>query len=242
MVYNMATAGNRISSWLTNHVPFDRMAGVFSQPEGKWIGRSLLVPVAAGVLCAFVVDSVAVGGQGRAAITQMVKDPAAMFEGRSPGERGNGAMFQTKNKALATPSERTLSNIPAVPAQDVGLPVVGDAADPVATALFAQPEAPPAEGGTPTDVPGMVPAWFTPSPNFLPIGGADLGNPGTPGNPGGPDTPGTPGTPGDPGTPPPAVPEPATWASLILGLFTAGGVLRYQRRASIKALGAQSAR
>lgn len=242
MVYNMATAGNRISSWLADHVPLDRMTGLLSQTDGKWIGRSLLVPVAAGVLCAFVVDSVAVGGQGRAALTQMVKDPAAMFEGRSPGERGNGAMFQTKNKAVGTPSERTLSNIPVVPAQDVGLPVVGDAADPVATALFAQPEAPPADGIPSTDVPISPAGIFAPSQSFVPIFGGGTpadsgGNPGG-GNPGG----GNPGG-GDSSTPPPpAVPEPATWASLILGLFTAGAVLRYQRRASVKALGTQPAR
>lgn len=239
MVYNIATAGSRISSWLTDHVPFDRMAGVFSQTEGKWIGRSLLVPVAAGVLCAFVVDSVAVGGQGRAALTQMVKDPAAMFEGRSPGERGNGAMFQTKNKAVRTPAERTLSNIPAAPAQDMGLPVVGDAADPVATALFAQPEALPVEGAQ-TDVPISPAGVFTPPQSLVPIfGGGIPGGSGGGGGGGGGDTPTNPTTPTDPGTPPPAVPEPATWASLILGLFTAGAVLRYQRRAAIKALSVQ---
>ena len=235
MVYNIASAGSRISTWLTDVVPFNWMKSDASQAEGKWIGRSLLVPVLAGVLCATVVDSVAVGGQGRAALTQIVKDPAAMFEGRSPGERGAGAMYQTKHKAVSTPSERTLANVPVEPAQDMGLPVVGDAADPVATALFAQPEAPPADGIPATDVGGATPAWFTPQSVFPAIvgggGGGGGETPVDPENPGGTDTP--------PPPPPPPVPEPATWLSLIVGLFTAGAVLRYQRRAMARGLGVQ---
>lgn len=233
MAYNIALASGRFTNWLTENNPFSRAGDAASQSEGKWIGRSLLVPVLAGVLCASIVDSVAVGGQGRAALTQMVKDPAAMFEGRSPGQRGAGALYNTKHKAVGTPSERTLANVP----QDMGLPVVGDAADPVATALFAQPDAPPADSAVP-EIPGTAPAWFTTPPLFSPIGG---GIPGAPGNPG-TDNPGTdnPDNPGGPGTPPPAVPEPATWLTLIVGLFSVGALLRYQRRAYARNLDAQA--
>jgi hypothetical protein len=35
-----------------------------------------------------------------------------------------------------------------------------------------------------------------------------------------------------PGDPPPAVPEPSTWAMLLLGVFAAGGALRGRRRAT----------
>jgi hypothetical protein len=58
--------------------------------------------------------------------------------------------------------------------------------------------------------------------------------PGTPGTPGGPDVPGGPGTPGTPGTPvtppPSAVPEPASWAMMVLGFGFAGGAIRRRRR------------
>lgn len=238
MVYNIASASTRFSTWLTENNPFSRAGDAVSKTEGKWIGRSLLVPVLAGVLCASIVDSVAVGGQGRAALTQIVKDPAAMFEGRSPGERGAGAMYNTKHKAVATPSERTLANVPVEPA---GLPVVGDAADPVATALFAQPDTPPADSVAPEGSAPM-PAWFTPPPVFSPIGRVDPIGGGEPSNPGGSENPGTtPVNPVDPNTPPPAVPEPATWLTLIVGLFSVGAALRYQRRVNASALGAEPA-
>ncbi len=238
MVYNIASAGSRISTWLTDNVSFSRTKAGVSQTDRKWMATSLIVPVLAGVLCASIVDSVAVGGQGRAALTQIVKDPAAMFEGRSPGERGAGAMYQTKHKAVGTPTERTLANVPVEPAQDMGLPVVGDAADPVATALFAQPDAPPADVIPLADVVDTPPSFSVPQPGIGPIFG---GGSGDSGNPGG-ETPVEPGTPGDNGTPPPPpVPEPATWLTLMTGLFTAGAVLRYQRRAFAKNLSAQPA-
>ena len=240
MVYNIASAGSRISTWLTDNVSFSRTKAGVSQTERKWMATSLIVPVLAGVLCASIVDSVAVGGQGRAALTQIVKDPAAMFEGRSPGERGAGAMYQTKHKAVGTPTERTLANVPVEPAQDMGLPVVADAADPVATALFAQPDTPPADIVPLADVGGTPPSFFVPGPGIGPILG---GGSGGSDNPGGGDTPVEPGTPVDPNTPPPPpVPEPATWLTLIAGLFTTGAVLRYQRRAFAKNLSAQPAR
>ena len=240
MVYNIASAGSRISTWLADNVSFSRTKAAVPQTERKWMATSLIVPVLAGVLCASIVDSVAVGGQGRAALAQVVKDPAAMFAGRSPGERGAGAMYQTKHKAVGTPAERTLANVPVEPAQDMGLPVVSDAVDPVATALFAQPDTPPADVVPLADVGGTPPNFFVPGPGIGPIFGGGSGgsdNPGG-GTPGGPGT----GTPGDNGTPPPPpVPEPATWMTLMAGLFTAGAVLRYQRRAFAKNLSAQPA-
>jgi hypothetical protein len=116
------------------------------------------------------------------------------------------------------------------------------------------------EPGRPATAQKLLDALAGPTPSVAPqetvtptIAGPDL--PGLPGGPGLPDETGGPGFPGFPGgtggfpvvvgplmppitppmTPPdqpPAIPEPATWAMLILGFFALGGALRGQRKAA----------
>lgn len=93
--------------------------------------------------------------------------------------------------------------------------------------------------------PGFPPTGGTPPPVGIPgnPGGENPGDPGTPPTDPGGENPGDPGTPptdpggenpGDPGTPPtdpgdppvPAVPEPASWLMMIIGVAVLGQILR----------------
>lgn len=105
---------------------------------------------------------------------------------------------------------------------------VGGTADPAAIAAVADAFAPAA--ATPATFASFGPALGpTATPVFSaslppPAGGGSSG-----GGPGGGDPGGDPG--GQPGTDPvTAVPEPATWLSLILGFFAIGAALRHRSR------------
>lgn len=169
---------------------------------------------------------VAVAERGGPAISKVRKDgivatlldPLSLFAGRSPGER-EGALLPTK-LAKAGPEERVLSEVRD---RDPG---IGD-----------PPAAPPASGllpdaalpGAPAE--GALPGGGDPGGSFAPFG-LPFGPPGGPGDsfvPGGPG--------GPPFVPPPtgpvsAVPEPGTWAVLILGFFAVGWAMR--RRAQMR--------
>jgi len=191
----------------------------------RWKRTLLLVPL---FVCLFFI---AVAERGGPAISKVRKDgiiatlldPLSLFAGRSPGER-EGALLPTK-LAKAGPEERVLSEVRdrtpdagGAPPPDSGL--LPDAALPGSRAADGLPGGPP---------PG----------DFAPFG-VPFGNPGGPGDgfipggPGGPSAPSGPGGPGGPGVPPTGpvsgVPEPGTWAVMILGFFAVGWAARRRRQ------------
>lgn len=204
----------------------DESSKVAPAAEGtrnRWKRTLLLTAL---FVCLFFV---AVAERGGPAISKIRKDgivatlldPMSLFAGRSPGER-EGALLPTK-LAKAGPEERVLSEVRD---RDPG---AGDPpADPGLLPDAALPGSRAADG-----LPGG-PAGFAPF-------GAPFGAPGDPGDgfiPGGGGIPGGPGVP--PGTPPPGggipsgIPEPGTWAVMILGFFAVGWAMR--RRAHLRPL------
>lgn len=196
----------------------------------RWKRTLLLVPLMVTLIFAAAVEHghPAAGKTGKGGIMAALMDPLALFAERSPGERGGGALLSTKG-ALG-PSERVLSEVRD---RDPGL------GDPPADA-FA-PVTPEDIAALPDGLPGAGGSSGGPPGGGGPGGGGAPGGPGfspffSPFTPGGGD-PGDPGTVGSPpGTtlPPPggvsAVPEPATWAMLILGFFAVGIAVRRRAR------------
>jgi hypothetical protein len=152
------------------------------------------------------------------AVGAAIMDPLAVLEGRSPGEREAGALFQTKPRPVA-PVARVRPRRPGMPAEPV-------AAVPPPTPFIDLPGAPVPLGGEVE----------------LPIAPVVFG--GVPGGPGGPPIPvfgGGGGFPPPPPVVPPvvtppvaAVPEPSTWAMLILGFGLVGAVLRRQGARAVR--------
>ncbi|WP_114227943.1 MULTISPECIES: PEPxxWA-CTERM sorting domain-containing protein [Sphingomonas] len=147
----------------------------------------------------------------------------ALLDARSPGERAKGALTATKTKKLAAnavrPHERALGKIvnPAAPNTDFA-----EALAPPAAAEVAPPLAPP-----PTLAEVLPKVTGVPG-NSAPGGSVLVG---APGGGGGGGTPGTPGTPSAPPTDVPAVPEPATWLTMLLGFGVIGSAQRRRRPA-----------
>jgi hypothetical protein len=196
----------------------------------------------AGFVALFFVAAVQRGdpATGKASITTLVavlKDPLTLFAERSPGGRAEGALLPTK-----LPRERVLSTVrdrdPAGTLPGVDDPVV--AGVPAATGPAAAPEE-RVLSGVREGLPGGGPGSFAPFgagpggliPENFGTAPPSGGGPGMPGDPG-PDGPGNPGIPGtppgvlDPGGGAP-VPEPATWAMMILGFFSIGAAIRRRR-------------
>lgn len=167
---------------------------------------------------------VAVAERGGPAISKIRKDgivatlldPLSLIAGRSPGER-EGALLPTK-LAKAGPEERVLSEVrdrdPGIgdPPADPGL--LPDAALPGAPGEGALPGGPAGEPFAPFGTPFGGPG--DPGPSFIP------------GGPGG----SPPFTPPPGGGIPSGVPEPGTWAVMILGFFAVGWAMR--RRAHLR--------
>lgn len=200
----------------------------------------LLVTLSVGLLCLAVAEGgdSAVGKAGKAVIVAALQDPLSLFAQRSPGER-SGALLPIKPQrtAAAGPQERVLSTIrerePPIglgPVEDN--PVFPSGAPPAEDVL-------PGTGGDPGVFAGSPAGFGAPAP-LAPFAsrvgqpGPGGGNPGAPGEP-------TPPLVEDPGTPPGGgppvsgpsvspVPEPATWAMLILGFFAVGVALRRRER------------
>lgn len=211
-----------------------------------------------GFVALFFVAAVQQGdpATGKVSVTTLVavlKDPLSLFAERSPGGRAEGALLPTKpprERVLSTVRERDpAGTLPGVDDPVVaGVPEAGGPA-PEERVLSGEREGLPGSGG---GAPGGVggPGGFAPfggapggliPENFAtapPGGPGDPGVPGDPGNPGpGPDGPGNPGIPGTPPTgivDPPGggspVPEPATWAMMLLGFFAIGAAIRRRTR------------
>lgn len=151
------------------------------------------------------------------------KSLMAMLDARSPGERERGALTATKVRKVAAntvqPHERALGKI------------VRPAAAPPAE--FVEALAPPVEAAPPhapaPTLAEVLPKVTGPVGNAAPPGTTLISPPGG----GGGSTPGTPGTPGTPQTPdvPSAVPEPATWLTMLLGFGVVGAAQRRRRPA-----------
>lgn len=157
------------------------------------------------------------GSSPHLSLGQPQKSLLDMLQARSPGARTAAELTKTKVKrplAKAAPHERALAKVvhPSLPKPFIQALVPPPPELPPSGPLFANtissPELPQLaqSNGPPPVVPPLIP------------GG---------GGPGFPNTPGTPGSPQPPPTP--AVPEPVTWASLLLGFAILGLKLRRQR-------------
>lgn len=152
-----------------------------------------------------------------------VQTVAAMLAERSPGERPEGALAQLKHKKKAALHERVLPKVRA----------------PTAFEALAGP--PPAPLTPPPEAP-LYTAVANPTTPVVPVtGGAGgppvLSNIPLPGGGGGGFTPPvitTTETPVTPPTPVTPVPEPATWAMMILGFALIGRALRREDPAGMK--------
>lgn len=157
-----------------------------------------------------------------AAAAEALADPSKLFAARSPGAREAGALYDTKparERVAALPpgsvtglppaTERVLTNVRDRPTPYVDLPPVGslpfvDVPGVVTPAL-------------PGALPPALPGGGFPGGGLLPGGGTGGGG----GGGGGGDIPGVPG-----------IPEPTTWAMMILGFFGIGAAMRRRRRGS----------
>ena len=200
-----------------------------------WIAPSALAFVLVGLA------TVSISRQGIGSVARSHVDAAALLAKRSPGERAPGAVTQTKLALLHNPfapesdgpfapAERVLSSVRSRPGGPVG-----------ATAVPGVPGAVlPGGDAVPT---GAIAEAIPSFPNGVgPVIGGGLvagippgGGGGTGGSGGGGGNNVTPPTTGDvspPITPPTAaVPEPATWLTMILGLAAVGGLWRRRRGA-----------
>lgn len=194
----------------------------------------VLVPFLAGLSFGAVVElghpangNVGAAGGGGGALMAALEDPLALFDTRSPGGRGAGALLSTKpGLAAAGPEERVLADVrqrdPGIaPGTDPVFGIGPDAITPSGSPPLDDPGiGGPPSGGSPSDPSSGDPFGAPSSAPFSSGPGESLIQPYSAGAP-----------PGDPGIP--AVPEPATWAMLIIGFFAVGAVLR--RRARDKA-------
>jgi len=164
-----------------------------------------------------------------------MSDVLGYFSRRSPGARETGALYQTKQKTLpahlanakSAPFERVLSNVRQAPPAN---PLLEN--DPLASlldtpGLFADP----LNGGDPFSPSSLTSPSNTGSPltnsGFLPAA-----TPLAPADLSGGTSPVVPSPSGSSlgGTTPDAVPEPATWLTMIVGLFLMGGAFRANGR------------
>ena len=159
-------------------------------------------------------------GEGLSESVQGVKTVAAMLAERSPGQRPKGALAQLKHKRAAALHERALPKVrgPAPTAYEAltGPPPSLPVAPPPAAPLFTTV----AGGPTPIVPPVGAPAGGPPILSTIP----------GPGGGGGGFTPPVQTTaevpPAQPPTPAAPVPEPATWAMMILGFALMGRALK----------------
>lgn len=163
--------------------------------------------------------SVAATDAGVQATALSLVDPSAILAGRSPGVRAPGALFQTKTSARSRRSH-VAGPPPRSPVERI-LPV---ASVPAAEIVDDLPM-PPLDGGSvsvgmvPPPLEGVPASWGQPPVGFVPVFGSPGGGGGGAGQiPPVFDTP-----------PVSAVPEPATWATTIVGFGLVGAFARRRR-------------
>lgn len=195
------------------------------------VRRRRAAAIAGGVLAALLasiigLDSVSNGGRLIAAVAAAAKDPASVFDNRSPGARAGGLLQQTKpGHEAPVLSHREGAKPPPMTKEQTAITYAPE----------EHPEAPPT--AVPTTLAVEAP---TPTGDFALFSSIDGQPPG--GNPGGGGEGGEsyftspPGGGGGGGggaitiqttTP---VPEPSVWAMLIVGFFSVGALMRAQRR------------
>lgn len=156
---------------------------------------------------------------------EAAKSFMAMMSDRSPGDRTKGELIKTKQAAAPDePTQRALGKIARPePPKDF----VEAIAPPVATIQELPPVAMKDEIG-PILLTPNTPGGGVIVPPQAPPGG---GNP-----PGQPPTEEPPPPTEEPPPPPPAVPEPGTWATMLIGFGLTGWAMRRRRRKTTAAL------
>lgn len=158
------------------------------------------------------------------AITTVVADAGSILSARSPGARQPGALTQTKKKKKVASGGRKRDPKGRVPTERV---LSGERERPGGFADAPLPFGPSAFDGLP-DTPVVVADNLTPLPDIPGVPVIGLEPVGNPGGGGGPVGGGGGGENPPPGTVP-SVPEPATWATFILGFFLIGTAIRRRR-------------
>jgi hypothetical protein len=198
-----------------------------------WKRTLLLASVLAGVVFVGVVKycDPAFSKVAMAEIVAALQDPLTLFAERSPGGRGARALISIK--PIKGPHERVLSTVrerPHVIPPGLDSPVFAAAPEAVASIPMVPPQydtqpidrifGPPPFAFFPGIISSSLIPGAPPSTPILPPTGPDV-----PPIIVGPPPPGTPVPPSVPETPPPVtivLPEPATWAMTIFGLFGIG--------------------
>ncbi|MGJ3627425.1 PEPxxWA-CTERM sorting domain-containing protein [Sphingomonas sp. MMS24-JH45] len=154
-----------------------------------------------------------------AAAAEALADPSKLFAARSPGAREAGALYDTK------PARERFAGVPRSPAA-AGLPptervltTVRDRPTPYVDLPRGLAPFVDVPGAAPPVLPGALPptlpgGGFPGGGGLLPGGGTGGGGGG-----GGGDIPGVPG-----------IPEPTTWAMMILGFFGIAATMRHRQR------------
>lgn len=201
----------------------------------RWSVARVAVAVGAGVVGIGGIAGLSIAGgptelaAAAMKLPGMLPDPMAILSARSPGERGAGAMFNTK-----PPKQRLLAKAPTkplIPGERMLSTVRERAPGGWAPPTIELPDQPFAfvpelpVSGTPTalgPLPPGNPGGFNPPPVFPTGPNVPVPQPGVTPTPTPTPTPGIP-TPEAPG---PAVPEPATWATMLVGFMVIGVAMR----------------
>ncbi len=188
----------------------------------RWLRLLLLVPVLLGLLLVAITESDhSAAGEGHKGgmLLAALKDPLSLFTERSPGGRGPGALLSTKPGL--TPHERVLSMVREHEPPNFVFPGVdGPITALVPQSLASISDGDPGNDGVSGD-PGGDPDFFAPFfPGSQPSYPAVFPGPAL-----------APTPPSDPIIS--AVPEPATWAMMILGFFAVGAAVRRRRQADV---------
>lgn len=207
-----------------------------------FLGSKLRVGAMAIALLLLAIMSMTIpafSGDGGNVLAQTT-DVLNRFVGRSPGERDETNLLngkERKEKSLADrlfgrringggdPEQRALGKIFDTPPEASikelvpGPPGPLALGEPAPSGLLPGADVAAPGSGPSSGFPGGISTVVPPGPGGTP-GGADPGNP-------------TPGGPTDPGVEPPvaAVPEPGTWALMLMGFGLCGAVLRRRRKA-----------